>query len=121
MTRTKSLLLLSSLLVTFLLLDVSAACGQVPGGWHPIFEVDPEVQQLGLFAVSKHNLQAKAHLKFKFVNNVEKQAVSGKDSATNHRLVISAEDGGVINKYVAIVWAEPPFEHTYKVKYFKPI
>ena len=74
------------------------------GGWRPIKNIsDPHVQEIGEFAVTEHNKQAKESLKFQSVVSGETQVVSG----TNYRLVVVAEDGGVSNKYEAVVWEKP--------------
>ncbi|XP_059664585.1 cysteine proteinase inhibitor 1-like [Cornus florida] len=115
----KSLPLFLSLFVTFLLLDVSAVYGRVGvvGGWEPIKDPKaPEVQEIGEFAVTQHNKQAKTDLKFESVDSGETQVVSG----MNYRLVLSAKDGAGSNKYEAVIW-DKPWAHFRNLTSFKRI
>uniref|UniRef100_A0A5B7BHE6 Cystatin domain-containing protein n=1 Tax=Davidia involucrata TaxID=16924 RepID=A0A5B7BHE6_DAVIN len=107
--KSKSLLLLTiPLLVAFVLFDASAAVGgrkgTLLGGWSPIADPKkPQVREIGEFAVTEHNKQAKTELKFESVVRGETQVVAG----TNYRLVIGARDGAVLNNYEALVWDKP--------------
>ncbi|PIA38365.1 hypothetical protein AQUCO_02800213v1 [Aquilegia coerulea] len=75
--------------------------GSLVGGWKPIEDIkDPHVQELGEFAVSEHNKEAKKNLKFDQVVRGDTQVVSG----LKYRLVVTAKDGSVKNEYEAIVW-----------------
>ncbi|KAK2967492.1 hypothetical protein RJ640_010133 [Escallonia rubra] len=102
------LLLIISFLVATAFHDVSAAMGGRKearvGGWEPIKDPkDPKVQEIGEFAVSEHNKEASASLKYESVVKGETQVVSG----TNYRLHIAAQDGGVSGNYEAVVWDKP--------------
>ncbi|XP_059636687.1 cysteine proteinase inhibitor 1-like [Cornus florida] len=110
----KSLSLFLSLLVTFLLLDASAVCGQ--GGWQPI-KNDPHVQDIGgwvsiktdelvqdmaKFAVTEHNNQAKSNLKFERLAEARAQSL---DLGTNYWFVIVVQDAPFhVETYEAVVW-----------------
>ncbi|KAK9267188.1 hypothetical protein L1049_009608 [Liquidambar formosana] len=101
------LLLLLPVAVSFLLLNgvssavVVGAEGRIIGGWEPIKNVsDPHVREIGEFAVTEHNKEAKEELAFESVVKGETQLVSG----TNYRLVLAAKDGGASNNYEAVVW-----------------
>ncbi|KAF5177758.1 Histidine-containing phosphotransfer protein [Thalictrum thalictroides] len=76
--------------------------GILVGGWKPIEDIkDPHVQELGKFAVSEHNKEAKTDLSFNEVVRGDTQVVSG----LNYRLVVTAKDGSLKkNEYEAIVW-----------------
>ncbi|KAK3036921.1 hypothetical protein RJ639_030886 [Escallonia herrerae] len=101
-------LLIISFLVATAFHDVAAAMGGRKEGrvgrWEPIKDPkDPKVQEIGEFAVSEHNKEAKASLKYESVVKGETKVVSG----TNYRLRIEAEDGGVSGNYEAVVWDKP--------------
>ncbi|XP_059654879.1 cysteine proteinase inhibitor 1-like [Cornus florida] len=127
----KSVSLFLSLLLTFLLSDVSAMSGRVAqvdvnhikdpkssaGAWQPI--KDPKsslVQEIGAFAVNEHNKQTKTDLKFESVDSGETQAVEG----LNYRLILSANNGDASNKYEAVVW-DKPWVHFRNLTSFKLI
>ncbi|CAK9182245.1 unnamed protein product [Ilex paraguariensis] len=126
--RSKMALKLQSLLFVILsflfasiLFDVSAAVGRrkeaLVGGWSPIKDPkDPKVQQIGQFAVTEHNNQAKTNLTFESVVRGETQVVAG----TNYRLVLTAKDGTVSNNYEAVVW-EKPWQKFRKLTSFKSL
>ncbi|MQM15186.1 hypothetical protein Taro_048125 [Colocasia esculenta] len=74
------------------------------GGYQPIRNVmDPHVQEIGKFEVEEHNKQADKALVFVCVVSGEQQVVAG----TNHKLVVTAEDAGAMNKYEAVVYDKP--------------
>ncbi|KAL4562134.1 hypothetical protein LXL04_034328 [Taraxacum kok-saghyz] len=78
--------------------------GILIGGWKPIPDVtDPLVVDIGRFAVDEHNKKNQATLKFRKVVSGERQVVAGMD----YNLTIMAVNGGLINKYVAVVWDKP--------------
>ncbi|CAN4089983.1 unnamed protein product [Withania somnifera] len=94
--------------VATLLLHTSDAQGVrkegILGGWKPITNItDPEVVEIGKFAVVEHNKKAKTKLEFQKVINGESQVVAG----INYRLVISAKDDGSQHNYLAEVWDKP--------------
>ncbi|KAK2997035.1 hypothetical protein RJ639_025081 [Escallonia herrerae] len=102
------LLLIIPYLVATAFHDVAAAMGGRKearvGRWEPIKDPkDPKVHEIGQFAVSEHNKEAKVSLKYESVVKGETQVVSG----TNYRLRIAAEDGGVSGNYKAVVWYKP--------------
>ncbi|KAA8520188.1 hypothetical protein F0562_014444 [Nyssa sinensis] len=104
--KSQYLLLVLPLLAIFF--NVSAAVGgrkeALVGGWSPIENPkDPQVREIGEFAVNEHNKQAKTDLKFDSVVRGETQVVAG----TNYRLIIAAKEGGVLNNYQAVVWDKP--------------
>ncbi|KAF8410825.1 hypothetical protein HHK36_003362 [Tetracentron sinense] len=71
------------------------------GGWAPIKDVkDPHVQEIGQFAVTEHNKEAKTELKYERVVRGETQVVAG----ANYRLVVAAKEGGVTSNYEAVVY-----------------
>ncbi|KAK9267166.1 hypothetical protein L1049_009586 [Liquidambar formosana] len=82
------------------------------GYWHPIKKSD--VQEIGEFAVSKFNEKTMARLKFERVVDSESQIVSG----MKYRLIVAAKDGGVSNKYKAVVW-DKPWLNFRKLTYFE--
>ncbi|XP_070001996.1 cysteine proteinase inhibitor 5 [Nicotiana tabacum] len=87
---------LLAVVVASLFFHASAALGGggLPGGWSPISDTkDPQVVEIGKFAVNEYNKQAKTNLVFKRVKKGATQVVAG----TNYRLVISANDGGRSN------------------------
>lgn len=94
-------------LLVFVVLFYAAVAqrkGALVGGWRPIKDPkDAHVQEIGEFAVTEHNKQAKAVLKFQKVVRGETQVVSG----TNYRLVVAAVDGAASNNYEAVVWEKP--------------
>ncbi|KAK2977053.1 hypothetical protein RJ640_011664 [Escallonia rubra] len=103
--KTHFLLLIISFLVATAFHDVAAAMGGQKegrvGGWEPI--KDPKVKEIGEFAVSEHNKEAKASLKYEGVVKGETQVVSG----TNYQLRIAAKDGDISGNYEAVVWDKP--------------
>ncbi|XP_059636660.1 cysteine proteinase inhibitor 1-like [Cornus florida] len=127
----KSVSLFLSLLLTFLLSNVSAVSGRVAqvdvwhikdpkfsaGPWQPI--KDPkssQVQEIGAFAVTEHNKQTKEDLKFESVDSGETEVVDG----INYRLILSANDGDASNEYEAVVW-DKPWAHFRNLTSFKLI
>ncbi|KAK2967498.1 hypothetical protein RJ640_010139 [Escallonia rubra] len=64
---------------------------------------DLKVQEISQFAVSEHNKEPKASLKYESLVKGKTQVVSG----TNYQLRIAAEDSGVSGNYEAIVWYKP--------------
>ncbi|KAK4371560.1 hypothetical protein RND71_011035 [Anisodus tanguticus] len=94
--------------VATVLLYVSDAQGgrkeAIAGGWKPITNItDPEVVDIGKFAVDEHNKEAKTKLKFQKIMKGESQVVAG----INYRLVITAKDGDSPHNYLAEVWDKP--------------
>ncbi|XP_047326312.1 cysteine proteinase inhibitor 1-like [Impatiens glandulifera] len=74
------------------------------GGWEPISDPkDSEIVEIGKYAISEYNIEAKTTLEFNSVVKGDTQVVAG----TNYRLVIAAKDGEVVGKYEAIVWDKP--------------
>ncbi|XP_042479770.1 cysteine proteinase inhibitor 1-like [Macadamia integrifolia] len=74
-----------------------------PGGWQPLEDVkDPHVQELGKFAVSEHNKEAKVDLQFGEVKKGEFEVVSG----TLYRLLITATNHGNASDYNVDVYEE---------------
>ncbi|KAM7498924.1 hypothetical protein LguiA_023338 [Lonicera macranthoides] len=109
------------LLVASLILNFSAVDGgrgeALAGGWQPIKDPkDPLVQEIGKFAVTEHNKEAKTNLIYESVIKGETQVVAG----TNYRLIISATDGITSGRYQAVVW-DKPWEHFRKLTSFKKI
>ncbi|XP_009629445.1 cysteine proteinase inhibitor 1-like [Nicotiana tabacum] len=99
---------LLALVIAAVLFHVSAAQGGrrevLAGGWRPIKNItDPEVVEIGKFAVNEHNKEAKTKLEFEKIMNGESQVVAG----INYRLVIAAKDGGEPHQYMAEVWDKP--------------
>ncbi|KAF9623976.1 hypothetical protein IFM89_007419 [Coptis chinensis] len=99
---TKSLLL-PILLLSLIFFQVSTGSfgvsrmGRV-GGWTPIKDIkDPEVQDIGKFAVTEHNKEEKTELRFVQVVRGESQVVAG----FNYRLILAAVDGSVTTNYQA--------------------
>lgn len=111
---------LLAVVVASLFFHASAALGGggLPGGWSPITDTkDPQVVEIGKFAVNEYNKQAKTNLVFKRVKKGATQVVAG----TNYRLVISANDGGRSNnRYLAVVW-EKPWENFRNLTSFKKL
>jgi hypothetical protein len=73
------------------------------GRWTPITDVnDPEIQEIGRWAVSEHDAAASDSLVFSKVVRGEEQVVAG----TNYKLVIEATKGagGKIATYGAVVY-----------------
>ncbi|KAG7532329.1 Cystatin domain [Arabidopsis thaliana x Arabidopsis arenosa] len=102
MTSKVVFILLLSLVVLLLPLYASAAARV--GGWSPISNVtDPQVVEIGEFAVSEYNKRSESELKFETVVSGETQVVAG----TNYRLTVAANDGGARKNYLAIVWDKP--------------
>ncbi|XP_006346810.1 cysteine proteinase inhibitor 5-like [Solanum tuberosum] len=94
--------------VATVLLRVSDAHGgrkeAIVGGWNPITNLtNPEVVEIGKFAVDEHNKEAKTKLKFQEITEGESQVVAG----INYRLVISAKDSDSPHNYLAEVWDKP--------------
>ncbi|PHU16834.1 Cysteine proteinase inhibitor 1 [Capsicum chinense] len=76
----------------------------IVGGWKPITNLtDPEVVEIGKFAVDEHNKEAKTKLEYQEIIKGESQVVSG----TNYRLIITAKDGDSPHNYLAEVWNKP--------------
>ncbi|KAF9611218.1 hypothetical protein IFM89_027768 [Coptis chinensis] len=74
------------------------------GGYKPIEDVkDPHIQDVGKFAVSEYNKQAKTNLRFSNVIKGQMQTVAG----INYRLVIAAKKGGATNNYLGEVYERP--------------
>lgn len=97
--------------------NVSAAKVSLVGRWQPIKEPkDPYVQEIGKFAVTEHNKEAKTNLVYKTVIKGETQVVAG----TNYRLIISAKDGASSDEYQAVVW-DKPWEHFRNLTSFQNI
>ncbi|KAF8369648.1 hypothetical protein HHK36_032334 [Tetracentron sinense] len=72
------------------------------GVWEPIIDVkNPHVLEIGEFAVTEHNKEAKTHLKFKSVVRGATQIVA---AGVNYLLVVAAMDGGVTKYYEAGVY-----------------
>ncbi|KAM7466330.1 hypothetical protein LguiB_013892 [Lonicera macranthoides] len=112
-------LMFSSLLVTFLVLNVSTADGSrkavLKSEGHPIKDLnDPRVQEIGKFAVNEHNKEAKTNLVYK---SVIKGEVFLDISGTYYRLTILATNN---DKYVADV-IDRPLERLTKLVSFKKI
>lgn len=106
--KSKSVILILTLLVPLVLSDVSATAGgrkaPLMGGWRQIKDLNaPEVQEAAQFAVTEYNKEAGANLEYQKVVNGETQVVAG----TNYRLVIAAKDGAVSGNYKAVVWVKP--------------
>ena len=99
-------------------LDVSAALGGPKlGGWKPIKDPkDPSVVEIGRFAISERNKEAKSNLQFQEVVKGETQVVSG----MNYKLVIAAKDGSAPHQYEAVVW-DKPWEKSRKLTSFKEL
>ncbi|KAF3451836.1 hypothetical protein FNV43_RR07932 [Rhamnella rubrinervis] len=106
------------LLALFVASAASAArSNALLGGWKPIEDLkDPHVKEIAEFAVSEHNKQSKADLKFDSVVKGESQVVAG----TNYRLVISVKNGKASELYQAVVW-EKTWEHFLKLTSFNPV
>ncbi|XP_022972810.1 cysteine proteinase inhibitor 5-like [Cucurbita maxima] len=78
------------------------------GSWKPIANVnDPQIQEIGKFAVKENNLESKNSLVYKRVVSGESQVVSG----INYRLVIEVKDGSSDAQYQAVV-LEKKWEHS---------
>jgi len=77
-----------------------AAC--LLGGWCDIKDVtEPRIQDLGKWAVTKHNLQAGSDLQFVAVTSGKEQVVKG----MNYNLVIETKGSG---KWVAVLFDPLP-------------
>lgn len=99
--RCRLFLVLSAALLLLSGEAAAARTAALVGGWSPIKNIsDPHVQEIGKFTVTEHNRLAATNLKFQSVVSGESQVVSG----VNYRLVVAAVDGGVSNKYEAVVW-----------------
>ncbi|KAF6145023.1 hypothetical protein GIB67_013374 [Kingdonia uniflora] len=99
-TQTQTLILIT--LISFIALNgmFAAPLGRT-GGWKPIKDIkNPHVKEIGQYAVSQHNKDVKANLKFIQVVRGETQVISGE----NYRLIILAKDGAAKNNYEAVVW-----------------
>nr|DAD20296.1 TPA_asm: hypothetical protein HUJ06_021759 [Nelumbo nucifera] len=103
MKKIQSLLLfLFPLLLSFFLFD-NVVSGALLGGWQPIQDVnDSHVQEIGQFAVTEYNKNAKTNLQFQKVVRGESQVVAG----FNYRLILEATNKGVANNYEAVVWEQ---------------
>ncbi|PIA38360.1 hypothetical protein AQUCO_02800208v1 [Aquilegia coerulea] len=98
------LVLISSLVSTFAITPSPSASNALVGGYKPIFNItDPHIQDLGKFAVSEHNKQAKTSLKFVNVIKGQMQVVAG----INYDLVIAARKGDIRRNYLAVVYERP--------------
>ncbi|KAK9681435.1 hypothetical protein RND81_10G001900 [Saponaria officinalis] len=77
------------------------------GNYRPIKDVsEPHVQEIGKYAVTKHNQLDGTKLQFVRIVRGESQVVAG----TNYRLQISAKDsaaGGGVSDYQAVVYERP--------------
>ncbi|KAG9449351.1 hypothetical protein H6P81_009316 [Aristolochia fimbriata] len=110
----------STLLLLLVLLPLLAAVAAAGGGrrslageWQPIDVSSTHVRELGAFAVGEHNTEAKTLLSFRGV-------VSGETylpDPTRYRLVVEADDNGVVGKYAAEVWEQFPR----RLVSFKPV
>ncbi|KAF0928867.1 hypothetical protein E2562_010725 [Oryza meyeriana var. granulata] len=81
---------------------------QAPGGaWTPVPDAgDPHIQELGNWAVSKHDRVTGDHLLFQQVSRAESQDVIGVD----YRLHIKAAGGDTGGtSFVAVVWESADF------------
>ncbi|KAL1194674.1 Cysteine proteinase inhibitor 4 [Cardamine amara subsp. amara] len=86
------------------------------GGWTPIKDVsDPSVTEIGKYAITEHNKQSKANLKYEKIVKGKTQVVAG----TKYDLIIAAKSyGGVTKKYKAVV-VERVWEHFRSLESFK--
>ncbi|KAH7653767.1 cystatin-C protein [Dioscorea alata] len=109
-----------TLLLFFLLTTISVlmhGCVGIPGGWSPIKDIkDPHIQELGKYAVTEHNKEAKAALEFQQVVSGETQVVAG----MNYKLIISAKDASQVSNYQAVVW-EKSWLNFRQLTSFKPV
>ncbi|XP_043692776.1 uncharacterized protein LOC122643193 [Telopea speciosissima] len=83
--------------------EKTSAIGRSYGGWQPLKDVnDPEVQEIGKFAVTEHNKEAKVDLQFGAVKKGEFQLVNGR----NYRLLVTAKDHNIESDYNAKVYVD---------------
>lgn len=95
-----------------------APAPQIVGKWTPIKDVnDPDIQDLGRWAISEHVKQASDGLSFSKVVSCEEQVVAG----TNYKLVIEATRGadGKSATYGAVVY-EKEWTKTRQLLSFAP-
>ncbi|GJM91616.1 hypothetical protein PR202_ga08011 [Eleusine coracana subsp. coracana] len=85
---------------------------------YPIPDInDPHIQELGVWAISEHNKQAKDALKFKNVTTGDEQVVEG----FNYWLIIDALNSkGKDSRYKAVVW-EREWENFRNLTSFAPV
>ncbi|XP_057960772.1 cysteine proteinase inhibitor 1-like [Malania oleifera] len=111
------LILILHFIIPFLLSGGASSAGRVsalPIGWKAIENVrEAHVLEIGNFAVTEHNKEAKGHLKLDMVVEGQTQIVNG----TNYWLVVAAKDYVGTNIYTACVlekaWLENnPFNLT---------
>ncbi|MQM02766.1 hypothetical protein Taro_035539 [Colocasia esculenta] len=87
------------------------------GGYRPIPNIkDPHVQEIAEFAVAEYNKQVGKALVFISVVSGEQQVVAG----TNYKLVIEAEDCGVIKTYETVVY-DKSWEKVRELTSFNPM
>ncbi|XP_008778337.1 cysteine proteinase inhibitor 1-like [Phoenix dactylifera] len=74
-----------------------------PNGWEPIDPDDSVLLEIARFALTEHNNEDKDRLVLSSVVSGEFQLA---DSGFNYRVIIAASNGGVIGKYMAVVWEQ---------------
>ncbi|KAM0828217.1 hypothetical protein ACQ4PT_012171 [Festuca glaucescens] len=113
--RTTSLLLV---VICAIGTTTTASRDRVDGGWEAIPDMDdPEIQAIGLWAVTEHVKHAGDGLKFKKVLSGSQQLVAGQ----NYRLVIVAVNGDFREgKYNAEVF-DQSWTKTRKLTSFGPV
>ena len=91
----------------------------MPGGWQPIENInDPDIQELGRWAVAEHVKQANDGIKFKKVVKGAVQVVNG----FNYRLIIHALNGdGKDAAYKAEVFEEAKPNARKQLVSFSPV
>uniref|UniRef100_A0ACD5Z6X6 Uncharacterized protein n=1 Tax=Avena sativa TaxID=4498 RepID=A0ACD5Z6X6_AVESA len=115
--RRKAILLVAAAVAICAIGATAATARDVDGGWGSIQDIDdPEIQAIGLWAVTEHVKQAGDGLKFKKVLSGSQQTVAGQ----NYRLVIDAVKGDLrVGKYIAEVF-DQSWTHTRKLTSFAP-
>ncbi|OAY55433.1 cysteine proteinase inhibitor 5-like [Manihot esculenta] len=104
-------------LIFSFLFFAAVAFAALVGGWQPIKDLkDPNIVEIGEYAVKEYNKRANTDLILVNVVKGEEQVVSG----MNYRLILAVTEGKASKKYQAEVW-EKAWENFKNLTSFEPV